>query len=553
MIHKKAYGEIDRVVRSGLCGLLILTLLASLLVFTGGALSAASSTLYFRTITINPGTVPTAQTDFPLLVSISNNSLKSIANGGHVANADGSDIYFTDSSGAVSYAFEIENYSPSSGVLTAWVKVPSLAVGSVINLYYGGGAVTHTPAEVWSNGYQAVWHMNQVNALDSTAHANQGTAHGSTTPPAVAVIDGHIAGADNFTPGTTYIDCGNNSSLYFSGSGSYTWETWINPAEFHSGGSGIIGKEPGTGHEYFGYDISLGGNGSGGGGGGGGGGSVAGPLRFQTTSGSTTNGTVISSVGIALNTWTHIAATYSYSSRDDNYTYGSVLLYINGIQDSASGTVATHDDTSSPLILGWKQNANSQSSVYSHFKGGMDEIEFSGRLRSADWILTGYRNQNNPGSFYSLGVETPAPPALKADTTKITTGQAIDITFADDAVWRAAITAVSLDGTALNSGQYTINSADITILAGVINTAGSHAIVVKAAGYPDALVTQSIVTKGDVNNDGVINIQDVVITVNFALGKSTPTVAQFSAADYNADSNINIQDIVLIVNKALGR
>lgn len=59
--------------------------------------------------------------------------------------------------------------------------------------------------------------------------------------------------------------------------------------------------------------------------------------------------------------------------------------------------------------------------------------------------------------------------------------------------------------------------------------------------------------KGDVNGDTQVNIQDVVLAVNFVLGKTTPGAAQFSAADYNGDAVINVQDVVLIVNKLLGR
>ena len=53
---------------------------------------------------------------------------------------------------------------------------------------------------------------------------------------------------------------------------------------------------------------------------------------------------------------------------------------------------------------------------------------------------------------------------------------------------------------------------------------------------------------GDVNNDGLINILDVVSTVNIILG-----MAEFvDAADYNGDGVINVLDIVSIVNIILG-
>jgi hypothetical protein len=58
---------------------------------------------------------------------------------------------------------------------------------------------------------------------------------------------------------------------------------------------------------------------------------------------------------------------------------------------------------------------------------------------------------------------------------------------------------------------------------------------------------------GDVNSDGSINIQDVVLAVNFVLSRTAPTAVESGTADYNGDGSLNIQDVVLIVNKAMGR
>jgi hypothetical protein len=58
---------------------------------------------------------------------------------------------------------------------------------------------------------------------------------------------------------------------------------------------------------------------------------------------------------------------------------------------------------------------------------------------------------------------------------------------------------------------------------------------------------------GDVNNDGLINILDVIQTVNIILGANpTPTDYELWVADMNQDGNIDILDIVLIVNTILG-
>tara|TARA_B100000579_G_scaffold437493_2_gene467064 strand:+ start:739 stop:1236 length:498 start_codon:yes stop_codon:yes gene_type:complete len=53
---------------------------------------------------------------------------------------------------------------------------------------------------------------------------------------------------------------------------------------------------------------------------------------------------------------------------------------------------------------------------------------------------------------------------------------------------------------------------------------------------------------GDVNQDGLINILDVVNIINFILSDNTPSDTQFISSDLNQDNIINILDVVLIVN-----
>ena len=57
---------------------------------------------------------------------------------------------------------------------------------------------------------------------------------------------------------------------------------------------------------------------------------------------------------------------------------------------------------------------------------------------------------------------------------------------------------------------------------------------------------------GDVNNDSVLNILDIVIVVNYVLGNDTPTSSEFATADLNGDGILNILDIVILTNLILG-
>ena len=53
---------------------------------------------------------------------------------------------------------------------------------------------------------------------------------------------------------------------------------------------------------------------------------------------------------------------------------------------------------------------------------------------------------------------------------------------------------------------------------------------------------------GDINNDGVLNILDIVGVVNFVMGISTPDGLQAAVADVNEDGMINVLDVVSIIN-----
>ena len=57
---------------------------------------------------------------------------------------------------------------------------------------------------------------------------------------------------------------------------------------------------------------------------------------------------------------------------------------------------------------------------------------------------------------------------------------------------------------------------------------------------------------GDVNNDSIVNVQDIIIIIGFILETITPTDDQLFIGDMNLDSVIDILDIVLIINIIFG-
>ena len=59
-------------------------------------------------------------------------------------------------------------------------------------------------------------------------------------------------------------------------------------------------------------------------------------------------------------------------------------------------------------------------------------------------------------------------------------------------------------------------------------------------------------SSGDMNQDTIINILDIVLLVN-AIMSDVPTAAQLAAGDINQDGMLNVLDIVNLVNLILAQ
>src|SRR6266571_5969908 len=184
-----------------------------LLVLLAAGLAAAPETQaqvfsYRKPITIDrnqvgvSGTSTTTLSNYPMLYSVTDQDLRTTANGGKVQNANGWDIIFrafdADNPGAnicgagvavCTLDHEIESYAPTTGKLVAWVRIPVLNTISAssdmkIYIYYGNSdtftSTTENPTGVWDTNFKAVWHLKETsggtNAFkDSTSNGNHMT------------------------------------------------------------------------------------------------------------------------------------------------------------------------------------------------------------------------------------------------------------------------------------------------------------------------------------------------------------------------------------------
>ena len=70
------------------------------------------------------------------------------------------------------------------------------------------------------------------------------------------------------------------------------------------------------------------------------------------------------------------------------------------------------------------------------------------------------------------------------------------------------------------------------------------------ARFNDAEVSMSSLA-GDVNLDGVVDVRDAILALQYIAGNAELSEKQIAAADVNADSAVNVSDVVIIMQKCM--
>jgi hypothetical protein len=325
---------------------------------------------YKRSITINPTRVgATDQSNFPVEVSISDPTLATVANGGHVQNANGYDIEVTsDSAGTTKLAWEVEKYNNTTGTWIAHVRVPTVShtVNTTFYVLYGNPSAStnqQNASAVWDSNFTAVYHLTSL-TQDSTSNAANATNNGSTANPS-----GQIAGAATFS--SIVHDIATPASALPATRG--TISMWIDSSQANS--SGYMGgrETDASGSFYFLNNVS-------------------GSVNFGWDL-ATDYRIVIPDAAFLLpaNSWHHVV--YSWDA-----TAPAQKVFLDGVQ--AGATLSTPFSTyaaSGPFLIG---GPNSYTLL-----GSIDEARFSNIVRSPDWITTEYNNQFSPATFAAIGAE----------------------------------------------------------------------------------------------------------------------------------------------------
>ncbi len=341
---------------------------------------------YVRAITIHHNLVRNSdQANFPFLFITTDPLLASTANGGHVLSANGYDMIFTsDAAGQHPLPYEMEEYTPATGQVIAWVQIPDLSHTSdtVIYLFYGNPNITtsqQNPTAVWDSNYLEVLHMNGdtgTEVFDSTANGNSGTKESATSPAAATA--GIIANSDTFDGSTSYVALPPSLT---AGLPIFSASLWVQTTDNVSNGTywnmpSFFGDSTGGGASGdFGVTES------------------GGDLGMWSGLNSGGDNSLLTSDLVNDGNWHRLDAVNNGST---------ISLYLDGTNTGQTLASGQGLDT-----YGWYVGAQHYQGGGANYyvQGDLEEFHFSKIARSADWIATEYANQSSPSNFYSVAAE----------------------------------------------------------------------------------------------------------------------------------------------------
>jgi len=98
------------------------------------------------------------------------------------------------------------------------------------------------------------------------------------------------------------------------------------------------------------------------------------------------------------NTWYHVTVVRNVGATD-------VYFYVNGnYQQTYDYNYQPEGGSSGALDISNNPSGSDDPASWG-FNGFIDEVRISNTAHSGNWVATEYNNQNDPGSFYSIGLE----------------------------------------------------------------------------------------------------------------------------------------------------
>lgn len=186
-------------------------------------------------------------------------------------------------------------------------------------------------------------------------------------------------------------------------------------------------------------------------------------------------------------------------------------------------------------------------------------LKFVGNLAVTAADLQNYQNHSSPlyywQAYHTLGdpstfiyytqgsentVSHPASISLSAPSFSITTTP-------------GSYVGISMNGELLK-GIYTGEYGSVDLSLEMLTEPGEITLVVTKSQYIPFKASIEVVSEvlpGDVNNDGIINILDLTMLINYVLGHDTPEGFNLDMADVNGDGIVDVNDVVALINLIL--
>lgn len=325
--------------------------------------------------------------DFPLLVSVINNDLKTIAHGGYVESNHGYDIIFCGENDA-QLDHQIESYDPTTGTLVAWVNLPLLyhSVDTELKITCGNPSLTfdQSTQNTWSSNVEAVWHMSNdpsSSDLNDAAGAFNGSSFGNMTSS--DLVQGKIGSAIDFDGINDYFAIQNKTFSSPSAISEMTVSSWVKTSYNSNSWTANWSILDFDRSEYFNFFVH-------------------GKGKISFCSKQSGNGIHDFHGGqngqVNDDQWHYVVASYDGSKKK---------LYIDGVLVNTSNTPANSMGSGITRygFIGEGSKANSfngsRNGIY--YQGKLDEIRLYNVSLSSGRIATIYNNQSSPETFVTFG------------------------------------------------------------------------------------------------------------------------------------------------------
>jgi fibronectin-binding autotransporter adhesin len=345
------------------------------------------------------GTLVTgAQTDFPVYVNLDDLPDSFFSQ----VQSDGDDIRVTMANGITELPFELVSINTVTrrGELHFKANLAS-TTDTDFYIYYSNPSASGYAAtapfgrnNVWTNGYEAVYHLETSPASNMTDSTRNGrtltTVGGMNATNSTSSVMGQGVNFDGTDDRLT-----NATWTWPNASNTVTVTAWNNVTTAETKAANLFGFTIGAPNERLAthapWSDAL--------------------IYWDFGSCCGAGGRVNTSYAAYRNKWTHVALV----SRGSTTPPGFMGIYLDG---TAIATSSSSDDPNVALT-GFSLGSDNPSGG-NHHRGRIDEFRIASVERSAGWIRTERTNQSNPTGFYYLSAEEVVGDGVRLPSTVLT-------------------------------------------------------------------------------------------------------------------------------------